>query len=408
MPPLIDGVYGLAESDLLRIPTAAGYVDYPLANLINVGGGPLRSTANFGLPPVRFITQRGPFQDGETALDMRLDPRVIQIEVVNYLCNRTEFWTTRNELLDLLRPNRAFSAAGTYRPLIYRKRLPGGKAERGSDMVATGTSTVTSAYGRFVHYGGLQVGDAIEIAGTPRVILDVVNDYTLIVDANIGAGTNIAWRYWRNNAIRDLNVLLEQGPNFDERIGAYRHPEAYREALRFVAHDPVWTGEQQSQTWAIATALGDLVFDLAGAWFGTVPGVGRWLFAPSYVGETVGVVYWGTWDAKPTIKIKGPATNPSVNNTTLGVQLNLNYTVAAGETVTINTQALTVTNGAMTNLLPYLSGDLATFALAADPHGATLPGYPVGRVNNVTVNFSDGIAGQSNATLYWNNRYIGI
>jgi hypothetical protein len=405
MPPLIDAVYGLAESDLLRIPTAAGYVDYPLANLIDVGGGPLRSTSNFGLPPVRFITQRGPFQDGETALDMRLDPRVIQIEVVNYLGNRSEFWTTRNELLDLIRPNRAFSASGDYNPLIYRKRLPGGKVERGSDGESDGAGVFTSDYGRFVHYGGLQVNDRITIAGTEYIVREVVNDYTLLVSTGAGAfpplGTEQAWRYVRNNAIRDIDVLLEQGPNFNEQIGAYRHPEGYREALRFVAHNPTWYGVQQAQSWALDAALGDLVFDLAGAWFGTVSGVGRWLFAPSFVGETVSVVYWGTWPAKPTIIINGPATNPSINNTTIGVQLNLAYTVAAAETVTIDTLNLTVTNNAGANLLPYLSGDLATFEISPPPQAPN-------RENQVTVNFADAVAGQSNATLYWKNRYIGI
>jgi len=335
---------------------------------------------------------------------------VIQVEVVEWLCDRTQFWTIRNELLDMLRPNRAFSATGVYRPLIYRKHWPGGKAERGSDMIAYGTNTVTSAWGRFIHYGGLQVGDHIVINGSDRTITQVVNDYTLVVNgAVIGAGANLPWRYVRNRSARDLQVLLEQGPTFDEQIGAYRHPSGYREALRFVAHDPVWTSDtQQTQSWAIATALGDLVFDLAGAWFGAMPGVGRWLFAPSYVGETVNIVYWGTWPAKPLIVINGPATNPAIINSTVGVQLNLSYAVAAGETVTIDTQALTATNNAGTNLLPYLSGDLATFELTPSPQGATLPGYPDGRVNVVNVSFSDGVGGQSEAVLYWYNRYIGI
>jgi len=407
MPPLIDGVYGLSESDQLRIPTSTGYTDYPLATLLDFGGGPLRSTANFGLPPVRFITNRGPFQDGETPLDLRLDPRVIQIEVVEYLCNRSAFWTRRNELLDLLRPNRAFSASGAYRPLVYRKRLPGGKVERGSDLVTTaGSATVTSAYGRFVHYGGLQVGDAFQITSgldaATYTIAAVPNDYTLVLaPAPANTATHIGWRYVRNRAVRDLNVLLEQGPQFNEQVGAYRAPDGYREALRLVAHDPVWTGTAQTQAWAISTALGDLVFDGLGAWFGAVPGVGRWLFAPTFVGETIGIIYWGTAPAKPTISITGPATNPSINNTTLGVQLNLTYTVVAGETVTIDTQNLTVTNNAAVNLLPFLSGDLATFALEPEPQAP-------GRVNSVTVSFSNGVGGQSRAVLQWQNRYIGI
>jgi hypothetical protein len=356
---------------------------------------------------------------------------VIQVEVTEWLCNRSQFWTQRNELLDMLRPNRAFSATGVYRPLIYRKRLPGGKVERGSDMATiAGSDVLICPWGRFVHYGGLVVGDTIELTSGADagvyVITAVVNDYTLIVNTGgIGMTTTapapaiiapptpavppVGWRYVRNRAIRDLNVLLEQGPTFDERIGQYRHPDGYREALRFVAHDPVWRGgELQTQTWEIATALGDLVFDGLGAWFGATPGVGRWLFAPSFVGETASVVYWGTWAAKPIIEIAGPATNPTIVNSTIGVQLNLAYAVALGETVTIDTQNLTVTNNAGTNLLPYLSGDLATFELTPAPQGATLPGYPDGRVNNVFVSFSDGVAPDSAANLYWYNRYIGI
>ena len=398
---LVDDDYGLQESDQLRIPTSAGYVDYSLTELMGAGGGMLRSVANFGMPPIRFITQRGPFQDGETPLDMRLDPRVIQVEIVDWLCNRSDFWTRRNELVDLVRPNRAFSADGTYRPLVYRKRLPGGKPERGSDGVGDGTPVFTSDYGRFVHYGGLQPGDAFEVAGAPFTVADVVNDYTNILSGNVGAGANLAWRYWRNNALRDLEVLLEQGPNFDERVGSYRSPEGYREALRMVAHDPVWRGDTQEQSWALDSALGDLVFDGLGAWFGAAPGTGRWLFAPSFVGETVNVIYWGTWPAKPIITIAGPATNPTIVNSTLDVRLNLTYAVALGETVTINTLNLTVTNNAGVNLLPYLSGDLATFEISPPPQAPN-------RVNAINVTFSDGVIGQSEASITWRNGYIAI
>ena len=416
---MIDNTYGLSEGDLLRVPMSTGYVDYPLVNLLNFSGGPLRSTSNFGMPPVRFITQRGPFQDGETPLDMRLDPRVLQVAIVDYLCNRTEFWTRRNELIDLIRPNRAFSAASaTFNPLVYRKFLPGGKPERGSDLKTVATSPiVTSDYGRFVHYGGLQVGDYFELTSGGDVgiytIIEVENDYTLTLDANMTTTAPdpaippytvelpVQYRYYRNRAVRDLDVLLEQGPTFDERVGTYQYPAGYREALRFVAHDPVWRGTTQSETWGIDETLGDLVFDLAGAWFGVTPGTGRWLFAPNYVGETTNVVYWGTWPAKPQIIIAGPATNPTIENSTLGVRIELDYSVALGETVTIDTRLLTCTNNSAVNLLPYLTGDLATFELSPEPQAP-------GRANAVTVNFSDGFGGQSAAHLTWQNRYIAI
>ena len=425
MPPLIDAD-AQTEQDQIRIPIGGAppndYLDYPLANLIYDTGGTLRSTSNFGLPPIRFITQRGPFQDGETPLDMRVDPRVLQIEIVDWLCDRAGFWTRRNELLDLLRPNRAFSATGDYRPLIYRKFLPGGKVERGSDGIGDGTATFSAPWGRFVHYGGLRggilggppTGDRITINGVDYGIQTVVNDYTLILDAVVGVGVNLPWRYVRGRARRDLEVLLEQGPTFNEQIGAYRHPAGYREALRFVAHDPIWRGETQAQRWALAGALSDLIFDYpmqplaqAGAWFGATSGTGRWLFSTSYIGQTARLVYWGTFAARPTIIIEGPATNPAIENSTVGVRLEMAYSIAAGETVTIDTLLLTCTNNFGANLLPYLTGDLATFAIEGAPQGATLAGYPVGRVNNVTVNFSDATPASS-ASLTWQNRYIGI
>jgi len=406
---VIDSVYNLSEQDLIRIPTATGYVNYPLLDLLNLNGGPLRSTANFGMPPVRFITQRGPFQDGETVLDLRYDVRVIQVFLAKYLCNRSVLWDERNTIFDYIRPSRSFdvNAAQVVQPLIYRKFLPGGKPERGSDLVTTNTSaTVTSASGRFLHFGGLSVGDYFEITSGGDVgtyaVASVPNDYTVILDSALGNDAiNIHWRYLRGRATRDLYVLAEQGPSFDERVDVAQVPTGYRETIRFIAHNPFWFGVEQSETWAVSAALGDLVFDGAGAWFGQSSGVGRWLFSTSYVGESVSIIYWGTEPAKPIIEIDGPATNPVIENTTFNVRLELDYEIAFGETVTINTLALTVTNNSGDNLFPYLSGDIATFQLAPRPQAPN-------RVNNVSVNFSDALQGTSAARLIWNNQYTGI
>ena len=79
----------------------------------------------------------------------------------------------------------------------------------------------------------------------------------------------------------------------------------------------------------------------------------------------------------------------------------MDYAIAAGETVTINTLALTVVNQAGTNLQPYTTGDLATLSL--EPH----PQAPE-RINLVFVSFSDGVIGQSAAQLAWKTRDVGI
>lgn len=60
----------------------------------------------FGMPPIEYVTQRGPFQHGETVKEMWLRPRTIQILVRREACNRPEYATLRDSLIDYLRPNR--------------------------------------------------------------------------------------------------------------------------------------------------------------------------------------------------------------------------------------------------------------------------------------------------------------
>jgi hypothetical protein len=59
-----------------------------------------------GMPPIRYVTQRGPFQHGETLLDYFLEPRLIQVRHRRVSHNRNDFWTHRNDILNHLRPNR--------------------------------------------------------------------------------------------------------------------------------------------------------------------------------------------------------------------------------------------------------------------------------------------------------------
>lgn len=389
------------ELDQILVPVATGYQAYPLLNLLGFSSRKLRSTSGFGLPPLHFITQRGPYQDGETVLDMRLDVRTIQIIVAETLGTRAEFWDRRYDLLDLLRPSRSFD--GTVRPLVYRKWLPAGKLQQGSDATATnGSNIVTSPTARFVHWG-LEAGQVMTVGDANYRVGSVPNDYTVYLTANYhgATGEQVHWLYRRGWGKRDLYCLLEEGPRFDEGPGASPfYPTGYYEALRFVAHDPVWYGQEQSETWAL-DVLGDLVFDGEGAWFGATAGSGRWLFEPDFVGESTPVTYWGTVTAKPLIAFTGPMENPTVENTTTGLSIVMDYTVANGETVTIDTLALTVTNQFGVNLLPYTSGDLATFGIEPPPQAPD-------RRNVIYVSFSGGTAGISAATMTWRNRYIGI
>lgn len=396
---------GEAETDQILVPVATGYQVYPLTQIFGWGKRTLRAWEGMGLAPLHFITQRGPLQDGESVLDMRFDARTIQIVVAETIQDRTTFWDRKWEWLDLLRPNRSFN--GTVKPLIYRKWLPHGKIQKGTDLVTTnGSSEVTSHIGRFVERGLEADQEFIIETGVDAntyVITGVPNDYTVQLDSNMTAdATNVHWRYTRGRGVRDLYCLLAEGPAFNQGPGPMpTFQTGYREALRFIAHDPFWYGTEQSQSWAVAEDLGDLVFDGFGAWCGPTPGTGRWLFAPTFVGQTVQIVYWGTAPAKPIITITGPAENPVVENTTLNARIEMSYTVALGETVTIDTLALTVTNQAGTNLMPFTGGDIATFQLSPAPQAPN-------RNNEVFVSFSSGVVGASEAQLTWQNRHVGL
>lgn len=398
---------GEAETDQILVPVATGYKVYPLTQIFGWGKRTLRSWEGFGLAPLHFITQRGPLQDGASPIDMRWDARTIQILIAETIWDRTTFWDRKWDWFDLLRPNRSFD--GVVKPLIYRKWLPHGKIQRGTDLVTVnGSPIVTSYSGRFVERG-LEAGQEFHIttgadaAASPYTVVSVPNDYTVTLSANMTAtATLVHWRYRRGRGVRDLNCLLSQGPAFDQGPGPMpTYPTGYREALRFIAHDPFWYGTEQTETWEVPALIGDLVFDGLGAWLGIAVGIGRWLFRTSTVDETISVVYWGTAGAKPIIEIDGPATNPAIANTTTGTTISLTYTIGLGETVTIDTLALTVENDLGVNLLPFTTGDLATFSLEPSPQAPN-------RINSVHVGFTGGTGGISAARLLWRSRFVGI
>jgi hypothetical protein len=57
----------------------------------------------FGMPPVSHVTQRSPRQDGDTLLDVRLEPRTVVVGIVNQQATRAAYWTERRALLAMLK-----------------------------------------------------------------------------------------------------------------------------------------------------------------------------------------------------------------------------------------------------------------------------------------------------------------
>jgi hypothetical protein len=60
---------------------------------------------NFGMAPLHLITSRSPVQQGDTTLDFRLDPRIIQIPILVECFSLQEQYDVRNYLLTMFKPS---------------------------------------------------------------------------------------------------------------------------------------------------------------------------------------------------------------------------------------------------------------------------------------------------------------
>jgi hypothetical protein len=58
----------------------------------------------FGMPPIEYVTDRAPFQHGDSLRSFYLAPRTIQLVILHNFCSRAEYWVGRNNLLNVLRP----------------------------------------------------------------------------------------------------------------------------------------------------------------------------------------------------------------------------------------------------------------------------------------------------------------
>ena len=59
----------------------------------------------FGLAPMHRITQRGPMQHGDSDVDFRLDPRIIQIPLFVATTSVDDYYTARGRLLSVFSPS---------------------------------------------------------------------------------------------------------------------------------------------------------------------------------------------------------------------------------------------------------------------------------------------------------------
>lgn len=167
-----------------------------------------------------------------------------------------------------------------------------------------------------------------------------------------------------------------------------------RDTAQLYAPDPTWYNPAIQQVGFNTSVIGGLIFPI------TFPIV----FGTQTIGVAAQVTYSGTWKTYPLIYLTGPMQNPQVSNLTTGEHIKLNYTIAAGEMVTIDTRYgyKTIYNNVGTNLLYALAdgGNLATFHIAADDEAA-------GGVNELFAD-GDGLTSASSVVLQWYDRFIGV
>lgn len=110
----------MAETDLLITQDGTTFVLGPtkMKHVLSEEGT--------GMPPIEYITQRGPFQDGETVRDYFLRPRVVQFHYRQKFCSRMDYWRGRQALLSILAPNRTPTETRGNPQTIWRKVLGDG------------------------------------------------------------------------------------------------------------------------------------------------------------------------------------------------------------------------------------------------------------------------------------------
>jgi hypothetical protein len=362
-----------------------------------------------GMPPLHYNTQRGTYQHGETPVSMRLDPRIIMLSLVSEHDSRSQMYDNLERLLGKLNPGRNWGIDGDLTTCIYRKIIPGGRMQWRSDLVTTGGSkTITSNTGRFAEWG-LSPGDSfIILTGSNAgdyVVEQVVNENTLLLTQEMAfSDSGSQYRVFANQIVRDIYVLLEDGPRLvdDREVDTL----SMSGVIKLIAHDPVWRNPiLQSITWQVQN-LSNLVFYENPNWLDRA--VFPIWFGSNFISAETALVYHGTWFSRPMIIINGPFTKVELENISTGDKLHMLYTAGAGEQVTINLDALTVTNNYGQSLMRFMStpysdvdSDLITFGLYAAPQ-------VVGGINNMRINISDAVFGQTSATMYWYARYIGV
>lgn len=281
-----------------------------------------QSPEGTGMPPIQYLTQRGPLQHGVSLKGFFLQPRIVQMLIRYDYCNRDDYWRGRGGLLDALRPNRQ------------------------------GLNSTTTGRLRAI----LSTGD-----------------------------------------IRDLNVLVEAGPTFAPHGLGTWDEFAFTDTIRFIGFDPLYFNPSQQSCTFSDSSQDQLVFPI------TFPIT----FSPIVFTSNCAANAArnsGTWFTFPTIIITGPITGPRITNTSIDEFIALDYTLLAGESITIDLAygQKTVTKNDGSNLIGFVTADSSLGTFRLETHPTVLNG------DNIISVFGSGISINTSFVLSWYNRYVGL
>lgn len=154
-------------------------------------------------------------------------------------------------------------------------------------------------------------------------------------------------RHLSNGEDRDLEVVISEGPQFDDQSGGWRE-WSFKELLRLTAYNPVMYDPD--------------VLTVA------------WTMGVGFIDESKYLTYTGNFEEHPVITVAGPLNGLTVINETVDVMFELDYDIPDGVTVTIDCAKLTITDSLHNNLIGALTPESEFARFRFEPVSVTVPG----------------------------------
>lgn len=178
----------------------------------------------------------------------------------------------------------------------------------------------------------------------PSALQTELRSLTYKMDPTRGIGTLKVTN--TDATVREIPCYVESGLNLPEQLGSTQGRYWQRLNLVFYCPQPYWLDASPTQETIAYGATSATFFPMFPLKMSSST-----VFGTTSVDNTGDVSAWPTWT------INGPGSAIYLKNLTTSETLNITYTLAAGESITIDTSpdVTTVTKQDGTNIFPYLS-----------------------------------------------------